>query len=87
MNTSLNLAEGVHYAENVDQLSVGDQVLLYSNRIDDELIVEITHDDNDELGGIIREGCDHPMVESGDHLHFRKNHIQRVVGENNSLDP
>lgn len=60
---------------NPKDLTIGDEVILYSDSFECELTVEVTHRGNDEYGGNLASNPHLPMIEKGDHVHFKLRHI------------
>ncbi len=58
-------------------LKPGDRVVLYSGRLESEVTVEVTHVEADRLGGHLVEDPETPLVQRGDHLHFREGNVMR----------
>lgn len=54
----------------VSDFSPGDLVTLYSETLDCELTVKVTHPEAGNLGGNLGESPSSPHLEQGDHLHF-----------------
>lgn len=49
-------------------------VHLYSEQLNCELMLEITHLDP-EPGGVLRNQPSTPYLNPGDHVHFQRNHV------------
>lgn len=64
-----------------EELTVGDTVRIYSGKIDNELTMEISHLDEDEIGGIVSADVPGPFVEKGDHIHFQPENILDRVND------
>ncbi len=61
-----------------DELRSGDFVRLYSEELDCELKLEITHQEP-ELGGVVRNPDRTPFLEPGDHVHFRSENVLSIL--------
>lgn len=59
----------------VDDFSSGDLVTLYSETLDCELAVKVTHPEAGNLGGNLAESPSSPHLEPGDHVHFEPEHV------------
>lgn len=61
-------------------LAVGVRVVLYSELLEREITVKLSHTGEDRLGGHLVENPTSPLVQRGDHVHFRRCHVMRRLG-------
>lgn len=72
----LQLDKPDRYDSSETSLDTGDIVQLHSKALQLDFSVKVVHSDESEYGGNVVSDSNNPLLNQGDHVHFKLEHVQ-----------